>query len=275
MQLIYAYGTDRIIGREYPGVSESAIEKDVKRGHDLSLLYNRIIKEMEGRDMESAFEDVYQRALNRGIVDILVDDDPFVSQFETEEDIPLREQAIRHIADGIETTQDHCNFRDVLFNSREPSEFQKMPFDNFVDFLRKADATYYAGQKSGNPQKSRRKNMRWVDYSARDHEYGRPYSVAGVLFFARLAQELVSLAKESWIWHKDLRIRFFERRNYNISQLLKIHVMQNFKEEIDFPEMIPAEEAAEKFLSRSVDLADKVKKGYSQYREKLSYETKK
>lgn len=48
----------------------------------------------------------------------------------------------------------------------------------FGEFLKKADAVYYADDVRGP-----RKNMRWAHYNARDHEYGeRPHVVAGIMF---------------------------------------------------------------------------------------------
>ena len=73
LQLIYAFGTDRIMGREYPGVAERTIEKDINKGHDLGRLYHRILGEMKDRDMKNALEDAYQTASNRGIVDVEID----------------------------------------------------------------------------------------------------------------------------------------------------------------------------------------------------------
>ena len=65
MQLIYAHGTDRIMGREYPGVQRRTIDKDVRKGHDLGRLYDRILSEMHDRDIKNVFEDSYQKARTR------------------------------------------------------------------------------------------------------------------------------------------------------------------------------------------------------------------
>ena len=271
MQLIYAFGTDRIMGREYPGVAEKLIEKDVRKGHDLRRLYDRILGEMEGKDMKNAFEDAYQVALNRGIVDVEIDGRMVWSEFATVEDVPFREQAKRLIEDGMEVTQDHTNAGDLLFPSKEASEFAKMPIDTFVRFLAKADAAYYEGDIPDRDGNTSRKNMRWADYSARDHEYGRPYAVAGVEFFARLANELVKLANQQWLWHPDFSLRWWHRRKYNIAQLLEAHVMQNFREKVEFPEMVSAEDARDSFVRVFDDPAVRIRRGYSHLRRKLSW----
>ena len=262
MQLIYAYGTDRIIGREYPGVQREKIDVDVRKGHDLCLLYDRIVKEMHNRDMRNGFEDAYQKALNRGINEVVIDGELCWLEFATVEDIPFRERAIRFVGDGIEMTTDHSEARDLIFPSTKLSEFTKMPLETFDQFLAKADAAYYEGDISDKQGSTSRKNMRWEDYSARDHEYGRAYAVVGITFFARLAKELVALAHQQWIWHDDFALRWWQRRKYNIRQLLEAHVQQNFKNEIEFGEMISPEEAMTSFRSVHGDLANAVKRGY-------------
>ena len=271
MQLVYAYGLDRIMGREYPGVPEKEIKKDVRKGHSLGRLYKRILTEMHDRDMESALEDAYQMALNRGMVDVLIDGEHSWSQVGTVEDIPFREHAKRYLADGMELTNDHSQVAELLFPPENQSEFAKMPSENFVQFLSKADAAYYEGDRQGN---TGRRNMRWADYSARDHEYGRPYVVAGVTFFARLISELVGLANQQWIWHEDLALRWWDRSKYVIQQRLDGLAKQNFREEIDFPEMIPAKEARDSYKAFHVDPAQRIERGYSHFRGKWSFDKK-
>lgn len=269
LQLIYAYGTDRIMGREYPSVNRSMIRKD-RMGHGLRRLYNRILDDLSGRDMENALEDAYQKALNKGIVDILVDDVVVGSHFETVEDMPFRERAARTVMDGAEMTQDHSDFRD-LFSSKL-SSFVEMPLGTFVQFADKADAAYYEGDIENRQGKKSRANMRMADYSARDHEYGRPYAVAGVMFFARLSKELVALAHQPWIWHKDLSLRWWSRRNYVINQLLDAHVQQNFHETVEFPEMFSPEDQHEKWTTFfRPDAALSHKRGYDLFRSKIHF----
>ena len=273
MQLIYAFGTDRIMGREYPGVVARLIEKDVGKGHDLGRLYNRILGEMKDKDMKNAFEDAFQSALNRGIVDVQIDGRMAWSEFATVEDMPFREQAKRLVEDGMELTQDHTDARDLLFSPEEASEFAKMPIDTFVRFLAKADAAYYEGDIPDKTGNTSRKNIRWADYSARDHEYGRPYAVVGVDFFARLASELVKLANNQSIWHADFSLRWWQRRKYNIGKLLENHVKQNFRGTVEFPEMVSAEEARDSFVSALDNPAARVRRGYSHLRLKRSWNT--
>ena len=274
MQLIYAYGTDRIMGREYPGVPERTIAKDIRKGHDLSRVYHRLLSAMTDRDMKNAFENGYQKALNRGIVDVLIDGEFSFSEFESIEDIPFREQAIRFIADGMEVTSDHSEAGDLIFPRTKKSEFKKIPLDTFAQFLAKADAAYYESDIPDEQGNKSGRNMRWADYSARDHEYGRDYVVAGISFFARLTKELVLLANQQWIWHEDLARRWWGRRKYNISRLLEAHVEQNFRSEVEFPEMIPPEEAMNSYRSVHVIPADKVKQGYHRFRTKRPIQTK-
>ncbi len=270
LQLIYAFGTDRIMGREYPSVDRSTIRKD-RMGHGLRRLYNRILDDLPDRDMENTFEDTYQKALNKGIVDILVDDVVVGSHFETVEDMPFRERAARTVMDGAEMTQDHSDFRD-LFSSEKPSSFVEMPLGTFVQFADKADAAYYEGDIENRQGKKSRANMRMADYSARDHEYGRPYAVAGVMFFARLSKELVTLAHQPWIWHEDLSLRWWGRRNYIISRLLNVHVQQNFHEAVEFPEMVSPEDQHEKWTSFfSPDAALSLERGYDLLRSKIHF----
>ena len=273
MQLIYAHGADRIMGREYPGVSEKDIKKDIKKGHDLKRLHDYILDQMAGKDMKNAFENAYQTALNRGLVDVTIDGKLAWTDFLTLEDIPFREQAQRGVSDGGEVTQDHVEHRDLLFGDQGPSEFQKMPFDTFAHFLTKADAAYYEGDIPDKLGNTGRKNMRWMDYSARDHEYGRPYTVAGVNFFARLAKELVSLANQQWMWHPDFGLRWWSRRKYNIGKLLDTHAKQNFQEEVKFPEMISPEDGWATVSSLHTDPATRVERGYTHLRSKRSWES--
>ena len=268
MQLVYAFGTDRIMGREYPGVAEKIIEKDVKKGHSLRRLYHRILNEMKDRDMKNAFEDAYQKALNRGVVDVEIDGRSAWSEFATVEDVPFRENAIRLVEDGMEITHDHTEVDRLLFPSEQASEFAKMPIETFAQFLTMADTAYYEGDIADKEGETSRKNMRWADYSARDHEYGREYAVAGITFFARLVKELVGLANQQWIWHPDFSLRWWQRKKYNIAKLLENHAMQNFRQEVEFPEMVSAEEARDSFSSVFPDPELSVKRGYASIRRK-------
>ena len=184
------------------------------------------------------------------------------------EDIPFREKAIRFVGDGMEMTTDHSGFRELLSPRTESSEFTKMPLETFYQFLAKADAAYYEGDIADKQGSTSRKNMRWADYSARDHEYGRVYAVAGITFFARLAKELVALAHQQWMWHEAFALRWWKRRKYNILQLLEAHVKQNFQKEFEFGEMISPEEAMVSSRSGHGDLAPDVKRGYDHLRGK-------
>ena len=121
---------------------------------------------------------------------------------------------------------------DLVGLSNEESDFSKIPEDTFTGFLAKADVTYYGG-----------KNMHWSRYSARDHEYGRPYVVIGSEFFGRLVQGIVQLSNQPGVWGESFSRRFHERRQYNIMGLMETHANQNFDEPIELPPMISIDEA--------------------------------
>ena len=271
MQLIYAHGTDRVMGREFPGVRQSTIKKDVEKGHDLVRLYHRILEAMADRHIKEGLEDTYQRAINRGINGVYVDGEFSWWEFATIEDIPFHEEAIRFIGDGMEMTADHTEPGDVLFPRKQSTDFATMPLDKFAQFLEKADAAYYAGDIRDQEGRTSRKNMRWADYSARDHEYGRVYAVAGMNFFARLVNELVGLAHQPWTWHEEFTLRWWRRRKYNIQQLLEALVKQNFIDEVEFPEMISAEEAMASITSPIIEPAARLKRKYEHLRGKREF----
>ena len=262
MQLVYAYGTDRIMGREYPGVSEKEIGKDVHRGHDLQGLYRRIVNDMPRIDVDNALEDAYQRAVHKGVSDVIVNGEHQWYEFMTEEDLPFRENAFRMLADGMELTDDHSDVTDLLFGRKGQSDFSKMPIDTFGLFLAKADAAYYERDIPDKQGKTKRRNMRWSDYSARDHEYGRPYAVAGIRFFARLVNYIVGVAKQQWLWEPGFALRWWERRQRNVLELMKNHAMQNFDDGIEFPRMMRPEQARDQHKQGYTDPAIAVKRGH-------------
>ena len=109
LKLIHAYGTDRIIGREFPGVDEKQIERDTQGGHGLIRLRQMILDEMPDVDMENALEDAYQRALNRGLLVVTLDDKHLWTIYASSEDIPLREHTTGGFSDGEEYTTDHSS----------------------------------------------------------------------------------------------------------------------------------------------------------------------
>ncbi len=273
LKLIHAYGTDRIIGREFPGVDEKQIERDTQGGHGLIRLRQMILDEMPDVDMENALEDAYQRALNRGLLVVTLDDKHLWTIYASSEDIPLREHTTGGFSDGEEYTTDHSSghILFLLFDKRKQSEFEKLPVSTLVQFLEKADQAYY--ERDGGSGK--RRNMHWESYSARDHERSRPYVVAGMRFFARLAKELVQLSKQHWVSDKGRLVRDLERANYNIRKTMGIHAMQRFQDKIVFPPTIPAIELAEKWLDYSADPKAVVKRGYDHLRQKQHWMTNK
>ena len=193
------------------------------------------------------------------------------SEFATIEDMPFREQAIRYMADGMEITRHHTVRSELLFPPHSTSDFAKMQVNDFVEFLDKADASYYESDIPDKQGKTKRRNMRWADYSARDHEYGRLYAVAGVMFFARLAKEFVELGKHQSIWHPDFALRWWNRRQYIVGALLENHAKQNFPEKVEFPEMITPEEAMERYRPKTWNPAARIRRGYEYLRYKREW----
>ena len=232
MHIVYACGADRILGREYPGVDREELRKD-RKTHSLASLYERIKTDLVGRDMCSAFEEVYQEALHQSITDVYLDGD-LRNSYLLDDDRPFIQLNRRSAIDGAEMTLDHAGAGGSLsLGTGEISEFEKLPFSNFSEFLEKADAAYYKADSQG-----KRKDMRWAHYSARDHEYGRPYVVAGTKFFARLTKGVIDLSyHQQWIWHPDFRRRWHQRSQYNIKQIMRAHLKQRFQNVPKLPEM--------------------------------------
>lgn len=241
MQIVYSRGTDRIPGREYPGVEEKRMKKD-RRNHNLESLFARIVNELTGRKMREAFEQVYQEALHKGVHDISRGDE-LIWSFSHIDDTPFSEIMTSGMFDGAEMTMDHADESDPLgFVDSGLSKFEKMPQRTFPEFLKKADSVYYETDVKGN-----RRNMRWAQYTARDHEHGRPYVVVGTKFFARLVAGVIQLSKEQWTWHADFRQRWHERRRYIVDGIVSTHLKQSYREEIELPEMKSAEEVERLF----------------------------
>ncbi len=143
-------------------------------------------------------------------------------------------------------TLDHSSRADLmrasLSHSIGESQFEHMLYGSFEEFLKKADAVYYESDSSGN-----RRHMRWANYSARDHEYGRPYVVVGTEFFARFVKGIIEFSQNQTTWHQEFARRWHERRQYNIRKLMEAHMQQNYKGKIEFPEMISIDEAQKLF----------------------------
>ncbi len=236
MHIIYACGTDRIMGRDYPGMDMKKLDSD-RKTHNLASLYDRIRSEFTGRNIDGAFEEVYHDAIHRGVTDLYLDDE-LQSSYLFGDDQPFLEHNKRSMIDGAELTLDHTDFAGSLSSGvDEITEFRQLPFRTFREFLRKADAVYY---KTGIDAK--RKNMRWTHYSARDHEYGRPYVVAGTKFFARLVKGLVGLSNQQWTWHPDFRLRWHRRRQYIVSNVVRVHIEQSYQDDPELPPMKPIEQ---------------------------------
>ena len=266
------------MGREYPGVSQKELKKDREGGHGLRRLYQQIIDDLDEREMESAFEDVFQTALHKGIIDVYLDDKLVTSLFQAK-DVPFSEKRINSVTSGVEYTLDHSSPEDMIFpRDSGPSDFSKMPYKTFVQFLDKADASYYESDILDGKGNTKRRDMRWSHYSARDHEYARPYVVVGVEFFARLAKGIVFLSNQAWVWDKAFAERFIERhQNYAISNM-RVLAKQNIKKEVEFPDPIPVKCLLNSYISFSeisrVNSSEVEKRDYSIHHTKLRYLSK-
>ena len=234
LQLVHAVVTDRILGRKYPHISEeeNRLAGSDRSSHNLSDLHEKILQEFQEHeglsrnDLENALEHAYQTALNKGMVDLTVDDRNVGQIILLSENLPFYKKSDNSITDGVEKTNHYGNVG-TLFSSQTLSEFEDMPFGTFKEFLQKADKSYYGTN-----------NTRYNDYAYRDHETGRPYYVAGMDLFARLTKELVSLYQQPKIWHPEFASRFFERKNDNIKQKVDTLIIQNFVEKFELPAMI-------------------------------------
>lgn len=243
LHVLYARCADRILGREFPGVERAVIRED-RRSHDLKHLYDRMLSEFADRNMKDALEDVYQQALHKGIVDIYLDNQLMYSFFWSP-NTPFMETAKGGRMDGAEMTVDHSDGLGSLFglSMEENSTFASMPYKTFPEFLEKADASYYERDID-----AQRQNMRMANYTARDHEYGRPYVTIGSEFFGRLVKGLVQLADEQWAWHPDFRERWHTRSNYIKANTIRWLLVQNYNDSVALPEIRSVEEAVDEAL---------------------------
>ena len=242
LHIVYARGADRILGRKHPSASKDQtkkIEKD-RKTHSLVSLRCRIVNDLKERKMADALEDVYQRALHTGVVDLFVNEE-LVWSFYHPDDTPFIETKVAKMVSGAEMTLDHSlnPLGATIGPKDQTSHFMEMSQETFEDFLQKADSVYYAEDSSKG---KKRKNMRWAHYSSRDHEYGRPYVVIGPKFFARLVRGVIGLSQQLWTWDEGFARRQLERRQDNIRKRVEILVDQNFREKIDLPEMISIDE---------------------------------
>lgn len=252
MQVVYARGSDRIIGREYPGIDKKTSNKD-RKSHDLHALYSRIIHDLDVSDLNRALEVKYQEARHRGILSIY-------SGGQTLGDIWSQDQraftekttGVGTFVDGEEHTMDHSTVSDLFVRPDGASDFSKMPERTFQQFLKKADSVYYKGDVV---EQGRRRNMRWGGYSARDHEIGRPYVVIGVYFFARLVQGIIALSGEPWTWHEDYLRRAAERNRHSAMKRMESLSKWILESEVAWSEgAISNEEVMEQLRYRASDL---------------------
>ena len=242
LHIIYAKINNRIPGREYPGVPTKQMKQD-RQTHSLAALYEDILSSDETKrpglckDLADEFESVYQTAFHKGVQDLIVDGE-LVDRFFLVEDAPFREARMGGLRHGAAITMDNSSVRQLLTPPEDESDFSRLPCRNFREFLAKADVAYYGGH-----------NMRWAHYSARDHERGRPYVVAGTRFFARLVQALVRMANEQWMWDEQFAARWHERRRVIIRDVVRNHIRQSFTREPELPDLTPVDDMMESFRS--------------------------
>ena len=260
LHIIYAKINNRIPGREGPNVKDGQIQRD-RRSHNLEALYDAILESAEAganlrREIENEFESIYQTVYHQGIHDLIVDG-KLVSQFTLPDNTPFREAKMGGFPHGAEITMDHSSVEQLLTPLQSDSDFSRLPWRNFREFLVKADKTYYG------------RNMRWAHYSARDHELGRPYVVVGTRFFARLVQGLVKLANEQWIWDEKLTRRWHERRRKIIGDKVQNHIQQSFNATPELPDMRSVDEMMDWFRSWKSERTD----NYESLHAKWSYQS--
>jgi len=92
LQVIYARTNNRILGREYPGVSADQMAQE-RRTHSLEALYDRIMDSFETRadlrkKLEDEFESAYQTVYHEGLIDLKIDGE-LMSQFFFVENTPF------------------------------------------------------------------------------------------------------------------------------------------------------------------------------------------
>ena len=240
LHVLYARGANRILGREFEGMTpdeQKQLNKD-RNTHDLHSVYRLILKDVKHGNIKVALEYRYQQTLHKGGVDINVDDD-VISSLLIGDDVPFHEKVMTGITDGTEKTFDQSDVNRSSLPKIVDSDFTKMPLRSFEDFLKKADSVYYG-----------LKNARWAHYTARDHQYGRQYVVVGTKFFARLVQQVVNLSGQAWLWNNKHLDRFIVRHTYNVKKRVAALIGQNFVEEVELSELRSIEEMREFFRSR-------------------------
>ena len=262
LHLVYAKGTDRLMGRETPAVEAKVIKKD-RGSHSLVKLYNRIVNEV-GRGVRRELEHVYQQALHKGVFDFEVDG-KVVRRGAVPRNNPFYERVELTQVDGAERSVDHST---ESFGFYEPSKsgFCLGPPEDFRGLLTRVDAMYYEPDVSGP-----RRGIRWEHYAARDHEPGRPYIVVGILFFARLVQAVVRLSYNQRLWNDDFALRWHERRSYNVDTRLKVDLNQRY-EENDLSKLRSPEDMVQRL--RRLSGPAKVPASYDSLHETLKVVTK-
>ncbi len=239
LHVLYARGTNRILGREFCGMTQDQKDRVVKdrKSHSLSKVYQLILEDVADEDIKIALEDRYQKSLHEGMIDVTIDDE-LNCTFLNGEDIPFGERVMGGLVDGTEKTFDQSDAIRSVFPRVEESGFSKMSSTTFEEFLKKADLVYY-GQN----------NARWAHYTARDHQYGRQYIVVGTKFFARLVKRITALSGQAWVWDEKLLRRFIARREYLLTKRVETLLMQNFSDAVELPSFKSEDEVIEHLIS--------------------------
>lgn len=196
LQLVFAVVADRIFGR---ASKENPKGRPDRQNHKLRCLYRRILEEASGPDgagkeiLVQVLEHAYQKALHKGVVDIVEGDSKIIGSYVTAENQPFR----------------IVSWARLSVRPEPPAFFNEMTLKTFEDFLEKADRSYF-GEAHLKEDRSGGLNMRSNDYHARDNIALKPFARAGTEFFGRLCWEIVDMAHQSKIWHKRLADREWE-----------------------------------------------------------------
>ena len=252
---IYAVAKNRILGRQYPGAPDKQVHQERSDGHRIKKVYEILIHSCADThtDLEDVFEHCYQQALHEGMEDIEVNGE-WYWDYVTNRDSPFLLDSVQQLSAGREVTANHSvshfyNISDIARDFRGmPNYFRKrmgtdiptfwnQPCETFVDFLGKADKAYYGHSP-----------MRNADYWWRDHEDFRPYIRVGSRFVGRLVENLVEVAKSTWIMEES----YFRRQVARISRYNREYGKTMIEQWSDGSVELPEERIHEEDLRRRV-----------------------
>ena len=250
---IYAAANNKILGRKYPGASDKQVRAERSDRHRVQNVYDTLIHSCVNThpDLEKALEHCFQKALHEGMEDI-ERGGQWYWRYISGRDSPFLLGSVQQLSAGREVTADHSvsyfyNMSDVTtgfetmpddFRERMGSDiatFWRNPCATFVDFLCQADHAYYGHLP-----------MRYADYWWRDHEDFRPYIRVGSRFFGRLVENLVELAKSTWIMEE----LYFQRQMKRISDYNRDYGKQMIEDWSDGSVVLPDVRINEEYLRR-------------------------